>query len=183
MEHRSKFSNCDSQSGFTLVELLVCLSIVLLLASIAIPILADHRARARDVNRLALQHNVRVALEGYYVDNLRYPDNPTPGTACSPIPGQAPYHADCLIEIRDFIPKETFSEGLGRSKSIREEWFRYYDYTPFEFLDPNPGAVVKVQLEKLSVNNSCSIIVGSWCYEVNSNMESAHCLCTGAEGS
>jgi len=63
----------DNKKGFTLVELLVVISIISLLASFSIVSLGQARVKARNANRLGEMNNVRKALQLYYDNNLEYP--------------------------------------------------------------------------------------------------------------
>ncbi|MCX6813628.1 MAG: prepilin-type N-terminal cleavage/methylation domain-containing protein, partial [Candidatus Azambacteria bacterium] len=51
------------QGGFTLLELLVVISIIGLLASILVVNLTSARRRARDVKRVADVRNLQIAVE------------------------------------------------------------------------------------------------------------------------
>jgi len=63
----------NKKNGFTLIELLVVISIIALLASIALTNLSRSRASARDSRRLADMNNIRLALEMFYEDHGAYP--------------------------------------------------------------------------------------------------------------
>jgi len=65
----------SSQKGFTLVELLVVISIIGFLATSSIVTLDNARKKARDTRRLADISQIRKALEVYYQDNNQYPPN------------------------------------------------------------------------------------------------------------
>lgn len=64
-----------NKSGFTLVELLVVISIIGLLSSFAVVSLNDARIKARDALRKGDTAQIRTALDIYYDDNGRYPTN------------------------------------------------------------------------------------------------------------
>lgn len=62
-----------ARRGFTLIELMVTISIISLIASIILASLNDARARARDAKRLADIHNLKNAVHLYYSGNNSYP--------------------------------------------------------------------------------------------------------------
>jgi type II secretion system protein G len=64
------------KKGFTLVELLVVVSIIGLLSTIAIVSLNNSRQNARDAKRIADIQRMAVALEMYFDDNGYYPPSP-----------------------------------------------------------------------------------------------------------
>ncbi|GIW68478.1 MAG: hypothetical protein KatS3mg099_426 [Candidatus Parcubacteria bacterium] len=64
-----------SFSGFTLIELLVVIAIIGLLSSIVLASVNSARAKARDAKRVADLNQIRTALELYYADYGKYPDN------------------------------------------------------------------------------------------------------------
>jgi prepilin-type N-terminal cleavage/methylation domain-containing protein len=62
-----------STKGFTLVELLVVISIIALLAGIVIASLSGAKASTRDARRLADIKNYELAIRLYYQNNGEYP--------------------------------------------------------------------------------------------------------------
>ena len=60
-------------AGFTLVELLVVLAIIVLLAGIVAPQVLRYLGSARSEAASAQIRNVENALELFYIDNHRYP--------------------------------------------------------------------------------------------------------------
>lgn len=67
--------------GFTLVEMIVVISIAGILAAVAFASYSDSRAQARDRLRQAQMEQLRVALELYKDDHGRYPENGCGATA------------------------------------------------------------------------------------------------------
>lgn len=59
--------------GFTLVEVLVVISVIALLASVVLVAMNDTRMKSRDVKRKADLRVIRNALELYYDANGQYP--------------------------------------------------------------------------------------------------------------
>lgn len=62
--------------GFTLVELLVVISIISLLSSVVYASLNTARAKARDSQRIAALDQIKLALELYYDNHGQYPPMP-----------------------------------------------------------------------------------------------------------
>jgi general secretion pathway protein G len=62
------------QSGFTLVEFIVAVSVLAILAGAVIPRVTNHLAGARDEQRLADIRAVQAAIEQFHRDKQRYPD-------------------------------------------------------------------------------------------------------------
>jgi prepilin-type N-terminal cleavage/methylation domain-containing protein len=63
----------NNTKGFTLIELMLVLSIISLLASIILSSLSTAGQKARDVGRLETTNSIKNALEMYYSDNGHYP--------------------------------------------------------------------------------------------------------------
>lgn len=61
------------KKGFTLVELLVVISIISLFSAVAVVSLGVSRSKARDTKRKADMVQVAKALELYYAENSGYP--------------------------------------------------------------------------------------------------------------
>ena len=61
-----------TESGFSLIELLVVVVIIAVLASIAIPTYLGARQKAFDAAAKSLVRNARTAIEAYYVDNRTF---------------------------------------------------------------------------------------------------------------
>lgn len=59
--------------GFTLIEMLIVITIIALLASLILVGMGGARAKTRDSKRIADLHNVMNALELYYAKNSVYP--------------------------------------------------------------------------------------------------------------
>lgn len=68
-------SHVKYRLAFTLVELLVVISIIGLLASLVLAALTSARVKSRDTRRIEDIQEIRAALELYFHDNNRYPDD------------------------------------------------------------------------------------------------------------
>ncbi|TSC66889.1 MAG: putative General secretion pathway protein GspG, partial [Parcubacteria group bacterium Gr01-1014_66] len=70
----SKFQLPDSTHGFTLIELLVVIAIIGVLASIVFASLNSARVKARNAERIRTLKTFQTALELYYADHGKYPN-------------------------------------------------------------------------------------------------------------
>lgn len=63
----------NKQKGFSLVELLIVIAVIVALSLISIFALNEQRIKARDAKRLSDIRQIRTALEFYYSDFQEYP--------------------------------------------------------------------------------------------------------------
>ena len=61
------------RSGFTLIELMVVITVIAVLSTIALFGIGKAQASARDVKRASTLNGIQTALERYYADNQQYP--------------------------------------------------------------------------------------------------------------
>jgi general secretion pathway protein G len=59
--------------GFTLIELMVVITVIAILSTIVLFGIGKAQASARDTSRQTIMNGVRAALERYYGDNQAYP--------------------------------------------------------------------------------------------------------------
>ena len=59
--------------GFTLIELVVVISILAILSGVLVPRVKNHMRAAKDANRLSDIKTIRNAVEQYYMDKGEYP--------------------------------------------------------------------------------------------------------------
>lgn len=77
----SKGISLSKKKGFTLVELVVVITIIGLISSIVLSSIIRARSKARDSHRIAQLSMVQDALELYWTDRRYYPPNTTSNTA------------------------------------------------------------------------------------------------------
>lgn len=65
----------NKQRGFTLIELLIVMSIIGILASIAVPSYQRNLIKAREVVLMEDLYQMRRAIDTYFADHIRYPES------------------------------------------------------------------------------------------------------------
>jgi general secretion pathway protein G len=63
------------ESGFTLVELMIVMAIIMILATIAIPVYVKTLQRAKEATLREDLHTMRTAIDSYTVDKEKAPDS------------------------------------------------------------------------------------------------------------
>ncbi len=67
----------EKRAAFTLIELLIVVAIIAILAAIAVPNFLEAQTRSKVSRCKADMRSITTALEAYYVDYNRYPNDPT----------------------------------------------------------------------------------------------------------
>ena len=76
----------STQSGFTLVEMMVTVAIAAILAAVAVPAYSDYVKRGRISQATSNLAVMRVKLEQFYLDNRTYEGACAPGALAEPPP-------------------------------------------------------------------------------------------------
>jgi general secretion pathway protein G len=71
----SKTSSRTSSAGFTLIELMVVISIIGVLAGIAVVQVKNMQRKARETALRKDLHDMREAIDNFYADKQRYPSD------------------------------------------------------------------------------------------------------------
>jgi type IV pilus assembly protein PilA len=104
-----------SESGFTLVELLVVMLILGLLAAIAIPSFFNQRDKARDADAKAGARTAQTAMETYATDNN--------GSYNAADPGKLQAIEPTLNDVTLTVPAAGASTYTVRVTSATGNWF------------------------------------------------------------
>ncbi len=103
-------------NGFTLLELLIVMSIVSTLAAVAIPRYADYKATAFDTRAELDLRSVAIAEEAYFLQHEEYLACSDEG--CSQLPGIRRLSAGVKLEVRSvsdgFVATSSHPRGTGR---------------------------------------------------------------------
>jgi len=106
-----------SESGFTLVELLVVMLILGILAAIAIPSFFNQRDKGKDAQAKASARTTQTAIETYATDNQGSYQNATP-TALETIEPTLDATKITLSGLGTQVYKVAYSSTTGNSFSI-----------------------------------------------------------------
>lgn len=113
----------SSQRGFTLLELLVVISIIGLLGTIGMAALSTSRQKARDAKRLVDMRQVQTALNLYYDENENYPSGDGDGCGGWDVGNQTlPFLDGILTGYLAEPPEDPIETGNC-------EGYRYYRYS------------------------------------------------------
>ncbi len=104
--------------GFTLVELLVVVSIVALLLAIMVPSLSRARGQAKDVQCLANLRQVFLAFQAYTIENRDY----APRAAGHELGGKT---GRMPVDCNDWSPAVMFGGGLPAEKRLLNPYIRH----------------------------------------------------------
>ncbi len=64
-----------SQRGFTLIELMIVMTVIGILASIAVPSYQRHLIKAREAVLMEDLYQMRRAIDAYFADHISYPES------------------------------------------------------------------------------------------------------------
>ncbi len=161
----------NKKTGFTLIELMVVISIISVLSAILTPTVTHLLAKARDASKKADFSAISTALYMFVDDHGRMPANGNPGFGeCTTVTtGSVHYDASMQELVNGAYLKEIpRPAGMGR--------YCYYDYGAGN----NIGALIVANLEtETSVNGmkgSCRPWAAgvNWCDQANGG---EYCVC------
>jgi len=103
------------EKGFTLIELMVTVTVIAILAAIALPSYNDYVTRSKFAEATGNLADLRVKMEQYYADNRRYSTNAAGGT-CGIPGGNVPTAADARYFT--YACASTNPNGLGDQQFV-----------------------------------------------------------------
>ena len=146
--------------GFSLIELLVVLAIIVILAALVLVNINQARIRGRDAKRVADVASIELALGLYNDANKRYPSlNP----ALNLRTWAAPDTTSSVVQDNwDRLSRELEPYLLPLLKDpLNKIGYRYYIFIYYDHAGASTGAIIKTRfesdenIEKMS-NDSCS---------------------------
>lgn len=157
--------SAQEQKGFTLVELLVVISIIAILSVIGITVFSGVQKGARDAKRKEDFHAISLAIQQYYYANNRMPINRTP---CCGYPQTSPNFLQELVD-------GGFMREIPKDPSYPNDFYYYYDYGP----GSAAGAILVTNLETISnttsLPGSCRPFTNNWCSSTTPSKN--YCIC------
>jgi type IV pilus assembly protein PilA len=108
---------CRTDQGFTLIELLVVMIVIGLLASIAIPLFLNQRAKAHDTSTKADVTNLGRELATYFVDGVATPSLDFSSVAGSVVLSAGTYSVTINLTKGTAKPDSGPSSNLGDPKA------------------------------------------------------------------
>lgn len=104
------------EKGFTLIELMVTVTVIAILAAIALPSYNDYVTRSKFAEATGNLADLRVKMEQYYADNRRYSSD-VAGTTCGLVGGNTPNAADARYFTYQCAPG-TLTAGVGSQSFV-----------------------------------------------------------------
>jgi type IV pilus assembly protein PilE len=113
-------SNAGPSMGFTVVELLIAVTVVGILAAIAVPQYGSYVTRSRILDAFAKLSDYRTRMEQYFLDRRSYLDDTG---ACGVIPSATVGPADsfrvtCIATARSFVYTATGIDVKGMAPFV-----------------------------------------------------------------
>ena len=123
-----------SGKGFTLIELMVVIAIILILALIAVPAYRNMQIRAKKSRAQEDMRNIATALEAYYVDWNTYPSSLTPLTGSADSTTSSNTGTSATGEVGPItymaqLPTDPFSPGADYNYSVNSDYDAWVLYT------------------------------------------------------
>ena len=120
------------RAGFSLLELVLALSVLSILIGVAVPRVSDSLARARDARRLQDAKALAEAVEAYYVDHGRFPTvaEMRGGNQCGWATSTADGFAHVLVQegYLDESPQDPQNTNGGSCHGTATFNYKYYLY-------------------------------------------------------
>lgn len=123
-----------SKRGFTLIEMVVVISVLAILSGVIVPRVSDHQREARDARRLADIKTIRNAVEQFHMDRGEFPQ-----AEANRFMGQWEVSSD--DHFIDVLQEEGYLERAFRDPLNNESYhYRYFVYDEGAYGCQSPGA-------------------------------------------
>lgn len=117
---KTKKRQSGKKRGFTIIELLTVMSIIIILIGLLVPAITQVRRYAREVKQRAQFHSIEVAMDLFEAENGVYPDSGEDGSDGLPYCG-AMKLAEAMVgqDLLGFHPESVFRQDLRDSADTK----------------------------------------------------------------
>ena len=165
-------NNLYKKKGFTLIELMVVISIIGIMSSVILSALNDARAKARDAQRIQALKEIQKALTLYYDDNGNYPIYNTDFGILSSVGTNWSSLGVDLSQYLTQIPRDPIN---NRSQLVFQDGYAYFyrssddgdDYDLITWLETNNSLRCADNDWYSNVGLSTFFGPGYWCTSTN----------------
>jgi len=126
----------EEESGFTLIEMVIVISVIAILMSMAVPTLSGVKNRANLTVVKSDLHNIMSSLELYYMKNYKYPASGTDADTISKISSE-------FEDLKIKNDGSSYSYATDSSTDAQKYLVSYQDEnSKYYYISTNEGAVV-----------------------------------------
>ena len=147
-----------SQSGFTIIELLIVIAIIAILAGVVLVNFQGAQAKARDSQRLTDLRSLQAKLEEYYHDNSGYPSTFTAGSFTGIDPETLLDPNENTIVINSLVSDKSAADNIAAPTASSASDYIYIPYGPSGCTTSCSGYEIKAYIEKPTVQTPNPLI-------------------------
>ena len=137
-----------SQSGFTIIELLIVIAIIAILAGVVLVNFQGAQAKARDTQRVSNMSALQAKLEEYYGTNNGYPNTFTASTFAGMDPGTILDPKGRSMTINALQADKTAADGVAAPTAASSSDYLYVPYGTTGCTTTCTGYEIKAYIEK-----------------------------------
>jgi|YNPNPStandDraft_1061719.scaffolds.fasta_scaffold66948_2 prepilin-type N-terminal cleavage/methylation domain-containing protein len=130
--------------GFTLVELLVVIGIIVVLLAILLPVISAAREKARQTNCISNLHSIAMAAKIFYQDNRSYPNEPILDAQGVWQGGVSELYPDYLDSVK--------SLACPRDRALTSKFKPEQRYSSYNWFDANGDEQIDSSTDAMTFN-------------------------------
>ncbi len=137
-----------SQSGFTIIELLIVIAIIAILAGVVLVNFQGAQAKARDTQRVSNMSALQAKLEEYYGTNNGYPNTFTATTFPGMDPNTIVDPKGASITINSVVADKSAADAVAAPTAASTSNYLYVPYGTTGCTTTCTGYEIKTYIEK-----------------------------------